>query len=129
MRNGPATRKALSDLEHLVMDMLWSRTAPATAEQVREELLPRRRLKDSTIRTVLRRLEEKGYASHIVEGRTYLYRGLEPQQSVAARAVRHIIERFCGGSVEQLLVGMVENEVLDGGELQRIARKFKAEKD
>jgi len=104
------------------MDCLWSRGVPATAEGVREALLPRRKLKDSSVRTILRRLEEKGYASHDVDGRTYVYSGIEAPQKVAVRAVRQIIERFCGGSVEQLVLGMVDNRVLDGPELQRLAR-------
>ena len=116
-------RKALSELEHLIMDFLWSR-GPSSSEQVREGLAGERPMKDSTVRTVLRRLEQKGYASHRVEGRTYVYNGVEAPRNVAVRAVRQIIDRFCGGSVEQLLVGMVEGEVLDRGELQELARKI-----
>ncbi len=109
------------------MELLWSR-GPATADDIRAGLLPARDLKDSTVRTILRRLEEKGYVNHRVEGRTYVYRGLEAPQSLAARAVRQIIDRFCGGSVEQLLVGMVENDVVDRRELERLARKLKESK-
>jgi predicted transcriptional regulator len=90
-------------------------------------------LKDSTIRTILRRLEEKGYVTHRAEGRTYVYTGAEPPQDVAAGAVRQIIDRFCGGSVEQLLVGLVNNDVVGEEELerlaQRIARRKKREGD
>ncbi len=99
-----------------------------TADQVREALASRRALKDSTIRTVLRRLEEKGYLAHRVEGRTYVYTGVNAQ-NVAARAVRQIIDRFCGGSVEQLIVGMVEEEVLDRRELERLARRIAGRKE
>jgi predicted transcriptional regulator len=47
---------------------------------------------------------------------------VEAQRNVAVRAVRQIIDRFCGGSLEQLLVGMVENEMLDRSELQQLSR-------
>src|SRR5215831_12305947 len=113
----------LSEVEQLVMDHIWSHGS-ATAEQCREALLPRHAMKDSTVRTVLRRLEEKGFLSHRVEGRTYIYRALEARRNIAARAVNHIVDRFCGGSVEQLLVGMVENDVLDREELKRLAQKI-----
>jgi predicted transcriptional regulator len=63
-----------------------------------------------------------------VEGRTYIYRALQARRNIAARAVSHIVDRFCGGSVEQLLVGMVENEVLDRAELQRLAQKIAEKK-
>jgi BlaI family penicillinase repressor len=115
--------KNLGELEQLVMDYIWSR-GPATAEACREALAPRRPMKDSTVRTVLRRLEEKGYLSHEVDRRTFVYRATEPRRHVAARAVQSIIDRFCGGSVEQLLVGMVENDVLDRRELRQLARKI-----
>jgi predicted transcriptional regulator len=128
MSNTSWLRKNLSPLEHQVMDLVWSH-GPLTAEAVREALASRRLLKDSTVRTILRRLEQKGYLSHEVEGRTYLYRGLDPPQKVAAGAVRQIIDRLCGGSVEQLLVGMVDNEVLDGRELQRLAQRIARRQD
>ncbi len=53
-----------------------------------------------------------------------MYSGVEKPQSVAVRAVRQILDKFCGGSLEQLLVGMVENEVVDRAELQQLARKL-----
>lgn len=105
------------------MEFVWAR-GPASAEQVREALAPQRPLKDSTVRTVLRRLEDKGYLKHRLEGRTYIYAGVEPPQNVAASAVRQIIDRFCGGSVEQLLVGMVNNDVVGERELQRLAQRI-----
>jgi predicted transcriptional regulator len=81
-------------------------------------------MKDSTIRTVLRRLEEKGYLTHHVEGRTFIYKAADRRQNVAARAVKNIIDRFCGGSAEELVLGMVDNEVLDHRQLERLARKI-----
>jgi BlaI family penicillinase repressor len=125
MRSRP---KNLGELEQLVMDYLWSR-GPATAEQCREALLAKHAMKDSTVRTILRRLEEKGFLAHDVEGRTFIYQSVQPRQSTAARAVSHIIDRFCGGSVEQLLVGMVENDVLDSRELARLAQKIARKKE
>ena len=105
------------------MDELWE-SGVTTAEQVRLALAERHPMKESTARTVLRRLEAKGYLSHSVVGRTYHYRPLEAKESVAAQAVHQIVERFCGGSVEQLLVGMVDNEVIDPEELKRLAARI-----
>jgi predicted transcriptional regulator len=81
-------------------------------------------MKDSTIRTVLRRLEEKGYLTHEIEGRTFVYRASYARQNVAVRAVKGIIDRFCGGSAEQLVLGMVDNAVLDRKQLERLARRI-----
>lgn len=116
-------RKALSNLEHQLMEVLWKR-GPATAEQIREALPPRRALKDSTVRTILKRLEEKGYLKHKIDGRAFVYSVIEKPQSVAVRAVRQILDRFCGGSLEMLLTGLVENEVVDRKELEELANKL-----
>jgi len=121
------TRKALSELEHLVMGILWARGS-ATAEDVRVALAARHPMKESTARTILKRLEEKGYATHRVDGRTNVYTGVDAPQNVAAGAIRQIIDRFCGGSVEQLLVGMVNNDVVDERELQRLAKRIAGRK-
>jgi predicted transcriptional regulator len=81
-------------------------------------------MKESTARTILKRLEDKGYVRHRVDGRTNVYSGLEPRSNVAARALRRVIDNLYGGSVEELLVGMVDNEVVDGNELASLARKI-----
>jgi BlaI family transcriptional regulator, penicillinase repressor len=118
-----AARKGLSDLEHQLMDILW-KNGPGTAEQIREALAPRHVLKDSTIRTVLGRLREKGYVKHKVHGKAFVYSVVEKPRNVAVRAVRQIVDRFCDGSLEQLLIGLVENEVVDREELRELARKL-----
>jgi BlaI family penicillinase repressor len=124
MRNNPTPpRSALSPLEHQLMEILWKRGS-GTAEQIREALAPRHALKDSTIRTVLRRLQEKGYVNHKLEGKAFVYSGVEKPRNVAVRAVRQILDKFCDGSLEQLLVGLVENEVVDSAELQQLAQKL-----
>ncbi|HEV8492278.1 MAG TPA: BlaI/MecI/CopY family transcriptional regulator [Candidatus Angelobacter sp.] len=111
----------LGELERNILLIIW-RLGKVTAEQVREEL--GRPLKDSTIRTVLRRLEEKGYLAHSVENRTFLYRPAESRQRVAGRAVKRIVDWFCEGSVEALLVGMVDSKVLGRAELQSLAERI-----
>jgi BlaI family penicillinase repressor len=116
-------KKNLSNLEHLVMDVLWKR-GPSTSEEIRLALEKKHFMKESTARTILKRLEDKGYVRHVVEGRTNIYSGMEPRANVAARAVRRILDNLYGGSVEELLVGMVNNEVVDGQELANLARKI-----
>jgi BlaI family transcriptional regulator, penicillinase repressor len=116
-------RKALSGLEHQLMEILWKH-GPGTAEKIREALAPKHVLKDSSVRTMLGRLEEKGYVRHKVEGKAFVYSGVEKPQSVAVRAVRQILDRFCDGSLEQLLVGLVENEVVDRAELEQLVKRI-----
>src|SRR5881397_3758282 len=93
-------KRPLTDLQQAILEFIWS-AGPATAEQVRDALRPRHVLKDSSVRTLLRRLETRGYLRHRLEGKVFVYQATVPPRSIAARAVRHIIERFCSGSVEE----------------------------
>jgi BlaI family penicillinase repressor len=121
-------RKSLTPLEQLIMDHVWAH-AQSTAEMCREGMAPKRALKDSTIRTILRNLEEKGYVAHKVDGRTFVYDAVDTPRNVAVQAAQQIIDRFCGGSVEDLLIGLVDNQVLEPKQLQRLADKIAARKE
>src|SRR5215468_5993117 len=107
----------LGELEQAVMQLIWA-GRPMTAEAVRERLP--RRLKESTVRTVLRRLEEKGYVKHTVDGRAYVFCATEPRGRVAAKVVRRIVDRFCNGSVEEVLVGMIDAKMFDQRQLDAL---------
>ena len=113
----------MSPLEDTLMKVIWAR-GPCTADDVRTALLRKQPMKDSTVRTVLRRLEEKGYLVHEVSGRTYVYRERVPARKEATHAIRQIVDRFCEGSVEQLLVGMVDDRMLTVEQLEELARKI-----
>ena len=101
------------------MQAVWD-AAPCTVEAVHQTVSRGRNIKETSIRTLLRRLEQKGYLTHQEEGRAYVYRAVEPARSLAARAVRQIIDRFCRGSVEELVSGMVDAKVLSKGEMDRL---------
>jgi BlaI family penicillinase repressor len=111
----------LGDLEREVLLHVW-RLGAATADKVRGELS--RPLKESTVRTVLRRLEEKGHLSHTVEGRTFIYKGAEARGRAAARAVKRIADWFCEGSIAEVVAGLVDAQMLDRKELTRLAEKI-----
>jgi BlaI family penicillinase repressor len=122
-----STSGSLTDLQQAILDFIWSAGA-ATADRVREALHPKHPLKDSSIRTLLRRLEARGYVRHRLDGKVYLYEAAVPPQGVAARAVRQIIERLCAGSVEQFLTGMVEEKVLSVAQIERLAKRVRNRK-
>src|SRR3954465_3781352 len=113
----------LSGLENTVMQVMWTK-GRATADDVRLALARRHDLKDSTIRTILRRLEEKEYVEPGVEGRTYVSRPRVEPQNIASQQVRGIIDRFCRGSVENLLVGMVDDNLITPDKLRELAERI-----
>ncbi len=112
----------LGDLEHELLTILWNH-GELTSFAVRKKV--KRKLKDATVRTVLRRLEDKGYVTHSVVSGTFVYRAAESADITAANAVHSIIERFCGGSIEKVLMGLVKADLLDPGQLKVIASKLK----
>jgi BlaI family penicillinase repressor len=116
------TLAPLGDLEHELLTILWAHEA-MTALEIGGKVA--RKLKDATIRTVLRRLEEKGYVTHTVESGTFIYRAAESPESAAASAVKGIVDRFCGGSIERVLAGLVDAALVDPRQLAAIAGKLK----
>ena len=119
------SRPTLSPLETEVMKVVWARET-TTADDVRLALHKERELKDSTIRTLLRRLESKGYVEHETEGRTFVYKPRVEEHHVASQQVRGIIDRFCSGSVENLLVGLVDDQLLSPETLRDLADRIDA---
>ena len=112
-------RTPLTDLEHDVMRVVWT-SGPCSVEAVHQVVSRTRDVKETTVRTLLRRLEQKGYLRHEIDGRAYIYHAVEASRSLAARAVRQIIDRLCHGSVEELVSGMVDAKVLTRSELKRL---------
>lgn len=103
------------------MQTIWD-GGKCTVEAVHRVVSRTRNLKETTTRTLIRRLEQKGYLRHDSDGRAYIYRAAEPARSLAARAVRQIIDRFCQGSVEALVSGMVEAKVLNKNDLDQLEK-------
>lgn len=110
----------LGDLEHELLTLLWTHGS-MTAVAVRKAL--NRDLKDATIRTVLRRLEEKGYVRHIVKSGTFIYTAKETRERAAAKAVKSIVDKFSGGSLEKMLRGLVEASVIEPKQLDALVGK------
>lgn len=112
----------LGDLEHELLTILWAQ-GEMTAFAVRKQVA--RKLTDATIRTVLRRLEEKGYVTHSVVSGTFIYSARESAETTAATAVQGIVDRFCGGSLERVLLGLVDAGFVDPNQLAALAGKLK----
>ena len=117
----------MTELQQAIVEFI-ERSGPSTAEQVREGLAPAHKLKDSTIRTLLRRLEGRGLVTHTTVGKVFVYRTAVQPRSIAARSVRQLIERFWAGSAEQFLAGMVDEKVLTPAQIRRLADKIKNRK-
>lgn len=111
--------EALTVREAQIMDVVW-RLGEATAEVVRGALPGSPH--DSTVRTLMRVLESKGYLAHEARGRAYVYRAAVPRQKAQRLAVRSVLSRFFAGSAEDLVLRLIEDEHLSAEQLDEIRR-------
>ncbi len=109
----------LTDREAQLMEVLWSQ-GDATAEQIRE-LLPDRP-HDSTVRTVLRVLESKGYVTRRGPGRPLVYQAVVSRSKAQRTAVRRLLGRLFGGSPQALALRLIEDRHLTPAQFEEIAR-------
>jgi BlaI family transcriptional regulator, penicillinase repressor len=104
-----------------IMDIVWER-GEVSASEVRRVLSQTREVARNTVRTLLERMEEKGWISHREEGRTFLYSATQPRQATIGRKVQEVIETVCGGSAEALVTALLDYRGLSSCELERIRR-------
>jgi BlaI family penicillinase repressor len=122
MKNAPPA-DALSPLETQVMEIVW-RHEEATAEQVLDALGGG--MSNATVRTLLRRIEAKGYLQHRVQGRAFVYFPVVAAAAAASSALERVMRRFYGGSVEQLVQGLLDGRLIDRRRLEALARRVDA---
>lgn len=111
--------ETLTARESQIMDVIW-RLDRATAEQVREALDDRPH--DSTIRTLLRILEAKGYLTHEVQGKAYIYKATVARRKVQRHALGRLLAQFFDGSAEDLVLRLIEDEQITSDQLDQLRR-------
>ena len=109
---------ALTDAEARVMGVLWERHAATVADVV--GALKKRPVTYSTVQTILRILETKGYVAHDKVARAFVYRPLVDQAQACRRALRHLARQLFDGSPTLLVSNVLEDETIDAAELKRL---------
>ncbi len=112
-------RITFTDRELDVMSVLWDLDS-ATVAEVREQLADD--LAYTTVLTVLRTLEQKGYVGHTGEGRAHRYRPLVKREAAGRSALRRLVDKVFDGSPEMLLTNLVSDKNLRDEELRRLRR-------
>src|SRR5258708_3978228 len=112
---------ALSRREREIMDILYRR-GRATANEVMDDLSGDPSY--STVRTQLRVLEAKGHVRHEEQGLRYVYMPTVPRRAVRQSALKHLVETFFDGSMENMLSNLLgsEGSKLSDEELDRLAQ-------
>ncbi len=113
----------LTEGELRLMNILW-RQGPATVSQVVDALPADPPVAYSTVLTLLRILENKGYVRHTKQGRAFIYQPLVGSKEASTKAIHHLVSRFFGGSTGQLVMKLLDERQIDAAELKRIKKKI-----
>jgi BlaI family penicillinase repressor len=109
----------LSPAQQELMEIVWER-GELSASEVGKILAPKRRLARNTVKTLLLRMEEKGWLAHREEGRTHRYRAAVPRHVTIGEKVIELIDTLCGGSPEALMTALLDHRGLTDAEAKRI---------
>src|SRR3984885_10258334 len=113
----PPVEITLTDREADVMQILWEQ-GPSVVAEVRVALSDE--LAYTTVLTILRTLETKGYVSHTEEGRGHRYLAIVKQQAARKSALRHLTSKLFKGSSELLFARLVSEKNLRPAQIRRM---------
>jgi len=121
------TRRArtLTPPELEIMRIVWQKTE-ATVRDVYETLRERRKVAYTTVLTVMRVLEAKGFLTHRREERTHVYRATAPETAVERSMIGEFLDRVFGGATHPLLVHLLSDRRLTPEELEALAGEVRA---
>jgi predicted transcriptional regulator len=112
---------ALTDVEAQVMAVLW-RLNSASVGEVVAVINETRAVTYSTVQTILRILEAKGYVAHDKVARAFVYRAVVDERQARRRALRHLVSRLFEGSPSLLVLNVLEDEDIDLQERERLKK-------
>ena len=120
-----AAKGSLTGQELEIMKVVW-RLETATVRQVYETLLTKRHIAYTTVMTMMKILEQKGFLKKRQEDRAYVYTPAQPQKQVVGGMVREFVNRVFNGSAEPLLLHLVEDQHLTEKDLEEIRKAIRS---
>ena len=113
----------LTDREAEIMTVLWD-LGTATAEEVRGRITGNPH--DSTVRTLLRVLIAKGHVAAASEARPTVYRPAVRRRSMQKKVTRDLLKRFFGGSAEQLILHLLNDDRLSLEQIKKLEQAYRS---
>lgn len=107
----------LTDREADVMQVLWD-NGPSVVNEVKEKLHDE--LAYTTVLTILRTLEQKGYVKHQEEGRVHRYAAAVKENAARKSALQHLTGKLFKGSAELLFTHLVSDQKLSADQIKRM---------
>lgn len=109
----------LSRREREIMELVWDRKEAGVLE-ITAALNAQRTIARNTVRTLMERMEEKGWLSHRVEGRSFIYCATVPREESLGQRVLDMVDKACGGNPEKLMMALLQYRGLSDEEAKRI---------
>ena len=113
--------KAMSPAETEVLRLVWQ-LGEATVQQVCDALPARRKVAYKTVQTLLRRLEEKGYLHHKIEGKAHIFAPAIQREQVVKRTVLDFLDRLFGGDPRPLMQFLAEDGRIDVEDIEELRK-------
>lgn len=118
----------LSSAQREVMEIIWD-LDEASVFTVTEKLNQVRPVARNTVRTLMERMETKGWLTHRSEGRSYVYSATVPREESLGQRVMDMVEKACGGNPEKLMTALLDYRGLTDEEALRIRKMLDEAKD
>ncbi len=115
----PTEPQPLSEGQREIMEIVWDQ-GEVSAFEVRDILSEKRDVARNTVRTMLERMEEKGWLQHRVIGRTFFYSAMVPRDVSLGQRVVEMVDKACGGEPERLMSALLNYRGLTEAEARRI---------
>lgn len=119
VRQPKALRKELTAVELEMMNIIW-RIGPCSVAQVLERLKPQRELAYTSVSTVVRILEQKGYVTSAKEGRGHVYEAAVSKAMYQALSLKQLVSNVFDGAPSVLVQRLLDSEALTSEELAQI---------
>jgi predicted transcriptional regulator len=118
-RGSPPPRKELTAVELEMMNVIW-RIGPCSVTQVQEQLRPQRELAYTSVSTIVRILEQKGYVTSEKEGRGHRYEAAVVKEAYQAMSLKRLVSNVFDGAPSMLVQRLLDSKALTPEELAQI---------
>ena len=118
---GKGKLRAMSPAETEILRLVWQLDT-ATVQQIQEALPAHRKVAYKTVQTLLRRLEDKGYLTHKVEGKAHVFCPAVKQEAVVKRTVLDFLDRLFGGDPRPLMQFLAREGHVDAQDIEELRK-------
>ncbi|NKB32123.1 MAG: BlaI/MecI/CopY family transcriptional regulator [Pseudomonadales bacterium] len=127
-KNSIRNKQPLTRAQREVMEVIWD-AGEASVADVTKSINEQRPIARNTIRTLMERMEEKGWLQHQVSGRTYIYSATVPREESLGQRVVDMVDKACGGNPEKLVMALMQYRGLSDDEAKRIRKMLDEAKE